>query len=124
MKKLGRDSCRDVGNGVLPDMRKPNRAHYVIDSHLSGKWLPTQEEWCVFHARRLGFCQRARPLRAENGMSRPVDRDCTECLRSETRCEHDYQKGLVRNPHYSVECPQEPGGSCGMDNGDSLGGSW
>lgn len=104
-------------------MQKPNRAHYILDSTHTGKWKPTGEELCVFHARRISrWGERLRALAVSNrGMSRPVERPCTKCQEDDRRCEHDYYNTYSRQ---HCECPHQEGDTCGRDTGGEMGGSW
>jgi hypothetical protein len=106
------------GGAQVRDLKDspPNRAHYAIDSSHTGEWKQTAEVWCVFHARRLSACQRARALGVENGMSRPIERPCTACSKDAMRCEHDCWP--------QRECSGVPGNGCGRDLDHVKGGSW
>lgn len=98
-------------------MHKPNRAHYRIETWVGfPTWTPTDKVVCVFHARRVdrtGY--RLIALASHNGMSRPIEQFCSECLTDRRRCEHDMQ---------DASCPKIPGDTCGRDSDKELGGSW
>lgn len=98
-------------------MNKPNRAHYRLETNMGQEgWAPTDRHLCVFHSRRIDrHAFRPVAIKSYNGMSRPSDLPCTDCISDKNRCEHDMQ---------NAACPHTPGDTCGRDSDDELGGSW